>query len=447
MKLEKLKRKLEEKLNLSSISQLMLSSQSTENKKLKIIGVTGSTGKSTVCYVLHKYLQSLGYKSVLYSSIMVDSPFSRFKRGESIDIALNSEKELLDIINCLEKSRADFLILEVNESTIQKGLVKDIPFDIRCITNLNPRHNLERYTEKEYVNLKKSFFENITDECICVYGLQDYDKNLFENLLNANNMPKVTFTSKYISKVKNVDINDITCLLTDIQEVKDGYDFDVKLTDSLYRFHTNNEFKHNILNYLCVIAILHALGKLNVQLLTQCICNTKIPGRTETYKINERTIIIDLHLEPTLSALKEAQEKGKIKKIKVVVGSIGSGFITWDDLFNKGNHYYKRHQLREYACNLLEKTTDEVYLTEDDNGAESALEICNELQNYLQNIPSYIILDRNDAIRKAIITSNKGDAILIVGRGNKRTLCNSSTTIKLVKDSEMVENVLKELGW
>ena len=76
------------------------------------------------------------------------------------------------------------------------------------------------------------------------------------------------------------------------------------------------------------------------------------------------------------------------------------------------------------------------------------MDICNELQSYLdKNISSTIIVDREKAIRQAIFESQKDDVVFISGRGNRRILCNSETTMKLLKDSEAVEKAIKEFGW
>ena len=97
---------------------------------------------------------------------------------------------------------------------------------------------------------------------------------------------------------------------------------------------------------------------------------------------------------------------------------------------------------------LLKRYADFVYLTESDNAAELALDICTELQNNLEGkVQSVIIVEREEAIKQAINESEVGDVILISGRGNRRVSCNSSSTIKLVKDSEVIEQELKKLGW
>ena len=97
---------------------------------------------------------------------------------------------------------------------------------------------------------------------------------------------------------------------------------------------------------------------------------------------------------------------------------------------------------------LLKKYADYAYLTENDNASQSVLEICRELKGYLEDvIPSTIIEDREEAIRKAILESNPYDVIFISGRGNRRILCTTKDRMKLVKDEDVVKKVLKDLNW
>lgn len=437
MKLSLLKKQLIEKL--SNTKRLIKNQNYFNNNDLKIIGVTGSKGKSTVCYLLHEYLKEKGFRSVLYSNVKIDSPISLINPNESSELSFNSEEELLDLIESVERYNADYLVLEVNENTIAKGLAKDIPFDVRVLTNLNPKHNLEMYSEEEYVNIKKSFFQNINEGCV-VYGLQDYDSSLFNELLNINALNKTTFSSNYIANVKGVNPNNIDVLLTSIE----GNEFSVRINNQNYTFKTNSDMKYNILNYLCVLSIIKSLHIFDYQAFNRCINLIKLPGRSETYKVNGRTIIIDLHLASVLDELKNDE---KVNNIKVVVGSVGSNFNTWNKTFNSEKRNEEKHKTRKYAMELLKDNVEYVYLTENDQAGENVLSICQELQNYLGSTPSVIITNRELAIETAIKESKKGDVILIVGRGNRRILCNSSSTMRLVKDSEVVEEVLKKIGW
>lgn len=459
MKLSNLKQKLEknnEKFNETKIRKLYLDKKKAKKilkknydlDKIKIIGITGSCGKSTVAYVLHHYLKELGYKSVLYSSVMVDSPATYKNRDESIEVSISSADDLYEIIKELEYYEPEFLILEVNDSAIHKGLVDEIPFDVRVLTNLNPRHNLEQFTEAEYVDIKKSFFRNVDEKCKCVIGLQDYDKKLFDEFMVLNNCETFTFTTNYIANMKGVDPKLFTALLNELKIDKNGLNMKFNLNTETHSLESNMMMNYNALNLLCVITILNALGLYNNQYFQKIVRNMVIPGRSEVIKINQRFIIIDPHLPNVLENLDNLKKDGVINHIRVVIGSMGYGFKNWEERFNSGKHYQLKSESRKFAMSLLNAYADTVYLTENDNATENVLDICNELKSYLRDtMRSVIITDREKAIEQALIESEIGDVIFISGRGNRRIFCNSEDTMKLFKDREVVEKVMKKLGW
>lgn len=449
MKLFKLKEVLEKKQVKKRVlkAEFKNSNKKKENN-VKIIGITGSRGKSTTALIIHNYLKYLGYKSVLYSSVMVDSPASILKKNEAYEVAVRDEESLISIIEEVEAYGAQYLVLEVNESSLSKGFLKDVPFDVRVLTNLNPKHNLEQYDEYQYVNLKKSFFKDIDDECKCVIGFQDYSKELLNELLKLNNYPKFVCASNYIATLKGLEREKVTCLLTGLDNELSGMKLQFKLNEYTYNMQTSLLMSYNALNILTALTTLEVLGVLNVNRFEKSLEKLVIPGRAEVFRFKDRLIIVDTHLPAMLEYLKTLKEQGKVDKIKVVIGSMGYGYKYWEERFKTEEFAKQRKDVRKYAMNLLKDTVDYAYLTESDSGKEDAMEICKELQSYLDNdVSSTIIVDREQAIRQAILDSKRRDVILISGRGNRRLLCNSETTFKLVKDGDVVEKVIKELGW
>ena len=446
MKLLKLKNKLEKKnFKKRELKKEYLDKKTKQNNKdLVIIGVTGSRGKSTTALMMHEYLKSSGYKSVLYSSVMVDSPASHYKKNEAYEVAVRDEKALLSIIEEAEAYGAEYLVLEVNESTLAKGFLKDVPFDVRVLTNLNPKHNLEEYTEEEYVELKKSFFKDIEEECKCVLGFQDYDKELLDELLQLNKYPKYIAASNYIANVKGLNANEVTGLLTGLETDIDGMKLQFRLNGKTYELDTNLLMSYNALNVLTVLTTLEVLGVLNVSQFEKMLNELVIPGRAEVFRANGRLVVVDTHLPAMLECLKNLKDQGKVNQIKVVVGSMGHGYKNWEEKFKTEEFAKKRKGVRKYAMNLLKGVVDHVYLTESDSGKEKPLDICEEMKSYLNDeVPSTIIVDREQAIKQAIMESQEGDVVFISGRGNRRVLCNSETTMKLLKDSDVVKKLFK----
>lgn len=447
MKLFKVKEKLEKKqIKKRGIKKEYKNNINSKRNDLKIIGITGSRGKSTTALMIHKYLKSSGYKSTLYSSVMVDSPASHLKKNEAYEVAVRDVESLISIIGEVEAYGAEYLVLEVNESTLEKGFLKDVPFDVRVLTNLNSKHNLEQYTEEEYVELKKSFFRNIDDECKCIFGFQDYSKELLEELLQLNNYPKYICSSNYIATLKGVEKNKVTCLLTGLDSEISGMKLQFKLNDEVLNLNTNLMMSYNALNVLTAITTLEALSVFNNTKFEEALNNLVIPGRAEVFKEKGKIIIVDAHLPAMLECLKTLKEQGKVDKIKVVIGSMGHGYKHWDARFKTEEFALQRKEVRKYAMNLLKDVVDYVYITESDSGKENALDICKELESYLDvKTPSTIIVDREEAIKQAICESKEGEIVFISGRGNRRVLCNGENTMKLLKDSDVVKQALEQL--
>lgn len=449
MKLFKVKEKLEKKqIKKRGIKAEFKNANKKINNNIKIIGITGSRGKSTTAVMIHNYLKFLGYKSTLYSSVMVDSPASYLKKNEAYEVAVRDEAALISIIEEVEAYGAEYLVLEVNESSLEKGFLKDVPFDVRVLTNLNPKHNLEQYSEEQYVELKKSFFNDIEDDCKCVIGFQDYDKELLDELLKTNKYPKFICASNYVATLKGLEKEKVTCLLTGLDTDISGMKLKFNLNDDTYKMDTTLMMSHNAFNILVALTTLDVIDVLNVKKFESALNQLVIPGRAEVYRVNGRLIIVDSHLPAMLDCLKELKEQGKVNKIKVVVGSMGHGYKHWEEKFKTKEFVTQRKEVRKYAMSLLIGIADYVYLTESDSGKENPINICEEMKSYLSDeVSSTIIVDREEAIKQAILDSEEGDVVFISGRGNRRILCNSETTFKLVKDSEVVEKVIKELGW
>lgn len=443
---KELNKKCESQKRFKRIKKEYLNKENN-GKELKIIGITGSSGKSTTSFIINEYLKSLGYKTVLYSSLGIDSPASIVKPNEACEIPVSNEASLLSILEEASSYDADYLIMEINESTID--VVKDVPFNVRVLTNFNSKHNEEHYTQEEYRKLKKSFFENIyNDECICVLGVgSTMSKTDYLEFIKTNNCPKVTFSSKYLCHVREIDYNNMDFLLYELKDTLSGLQMDVLNDGKSYHFKTKTILAHNSWNYLCAMATLKALQVFDVNKFDKCIENLSIPGREEVFNVNGRTIVVGLSLQPTLSNFKTYKNNLEIKKIKVLTGSVGSGFISWKDKYKTEKFITGRHKVRKFAMEEVDKYADYVYLTTNDNAKEKALDICLELQQYLKDTPSKIIVDREKAIKTIIEESVVGDLIFISGRGNRRILCDGESTIKLFTDKEIVEKTLRELGW
>ncbi len=418
------------------------------DKKMRLIGITGSKGKSTVAYILHKYLQKMAYKSVLYSSISIDSPTSFNVADVAVENPLINEQGLLDAIEEAIAYDADFLVLEVNERAIHKGLTKDIPFDVRVITNISKNHNNIFYPN--YVEIKKSFFSEIKaeDDVTCIFS--ESNEQMFDEIYASTPKNKVTYMSEYVTRIKEIDQSKVNFKLSSDGRLDTlgGLNFTIAKGSNKYSFESNLIMPYNAINLAGVVAILDTLNIFDNAVFRDFIQDLNIPGRDEIIHINGRHIIITTGIDPQLEKLKKYQSNGEINKIVVVSGAPGFGHKHWVHEFQEENLIKEREAGIKYAYTYIGNYADKVYITETDNGTTNLNSLMDYQASFLNNdIPYVTESNRKEAIRKAITDSKQGDVIYIAGRGNRNMLCTSYEGFKLHLDKAVVQDIIKELNW
>ena len=418
-----------------------------KNTNLKIIGITGSNGKTTTALIVHEYLKSIGLKSVLFASCGIDLEISNYDKNSEVDIPIFNETSLINAIDGAIKERADYLILEINERTIEKGYIEGIPFSIRALTNIVPKHNTLSYTEEEYVNIKKSFFKvDDEDDCTCIYTLTE--KELLEDLNRQNNKPYKVVASEYVARVKGVEEAKIDYMLhqgTKEFDSLEGLNFNIKTKTKDVECHTNLIMPFNALNITLAYAILDSLGEMEDSKFNQLLEEIKIPGRDEVIRYNKRTIIISVTCTPHLEILKRYKENNKINNIILITGSFGNGFNSWLSEYKDENFKNYVNESMRWAYSYFIKNADKIYITTNDYASSNVSELLSSQENEIKGKIAYeVIENRKAAIKKAIEESKEGDVIFISGRGNRKVFCNNTKTVEMYLDKEIVNKEIRE---
>ena len=130
--------------------------------ELKIIGISGSRGKSTTAYLIAEYLKSLNKKVTLYSSIEIYSPNSYKTLYEAVENPLRNEEMLYNALIEANANDSEYLILEVNEKAIKNKIIDELDFDVCLLTNIIEKH-LPLYPY--FILLVKSIKSSITLSC------------------------------------------------------------------------------------------------------------------------------------------------------------------------------------------------------------------------------------------------------------------------------------------
>ena len=427
---------LEDKLNIKESIKI--------NKDFTFIGVTGSRGKSTVCFMIHEFLKEKGYKSILYSSIGIDSPKSLISKDEAVENPIYNEEMIYNALKESIEYETDYLIMEVNERAISKGYTKNIPFDIRVLTNIIPKQNDLFYPD--YVLLKQSFITEASINTKFIIELIDKDSISVFRTLDRSKV--TTITSEYLASRRGVEKEEIDYLMKTNNEIYDsinGLSFTIEEREDNIDINTNLIMPYNGLNITLSYAILKNLIDFKNDEFSSFIKDINIPGRNEVINYKNRKIIISLNLMPQLENLKRYQERKEINKIIVVTGSTGLGYKSWQEEFPKELYLKDRKESIKFSYDYVKKNSDFLYITKTDIGASNKEELFNYQEEIVKGYVEYsIIEDRKDAIKSAIKSSNEGDVIFISGRGNRRIMCDSYDHITLFKDKEEVEKIIEE---
>jgi len=391
------------------------------SKKLKVIGVTGTKGKSTTIELARLILENAGYKVASASSIKFK--IDKEEELNRLKMTMPGRFKLQKFLRKAIKAGCAYAILEVTSEGILQHRQKFIDFEVVVFTNLSLEHIERHGSFEKYREAKGKLFK----ECKKIHILNLDDENA-EYFLKFSNDQKFGFG--------------IDCKLTDENRklIKAN---NIKLFENKISFEINNiEFnidlpgKFNIYNSLAAITIARSQG-ISLEICKKALEEIKgIPGRMEIVVKKPFKVIIDYaHTPDSLEKVYQTILKHKFLHTKLicVLGSCGGGRDKW-----------KRPKMGEIAT----KYCDEIILTNEDPYDEDPSQILSEIKSGIPNTKHNIlniILDRRDAIKKALETAKQGDTVIITGKGSEPWMCVANNKKIPWSDKEIVEQEIRKI--
>ena len=356
------------------------------SRELKVIGVTGTNGKTTVVEMISKIFEGAGYKVALVNSI-------RFKIGEkewpnTLRMTMPGRFKLQKFLREAVNSGCQYAILEVTSEGIKQYRQKFIKFDVAVFTNLAPEHIEAHGSFEKYREAKGKLFQ--VTKNIHIINIDDK---------NANYFLQFPAKKKYTYGLNQGDVNN--------QNLK----LNLRLI---------GEF--NIYNALAAISVGISQG-IDSEICKSAVEKIKgIPGRMEEVISEPFKVIVDYAftpnaLEKVYQTLQRTKNKEQRTKMICVLGACGGGRDKW-----------KRPVLGELAA----KYCDETIITNEDPYDENPWEIIEQVAggafeeirlNPRKSASIYKILDRREAIRKSLGLAKPGDIIIITGKGCEPSIC------------------------
>lgn len=341
------------------------------SRELKVIGITGTNGKSTVVILTTKILEEANYKVASLSSI-------KFKIGDqewpnTLKMTMPGRLKLQRFLRQALNAGCRYAVLEITSEGIKQHRHQFIDFDIAVFTNLTPEHIEAHGSFEKYQEAKGKLFQ--TTKGTHIINLDDE---------NAGYFLQFPANKKYTYGL---------------------YKGDVNTKNTQFKLRLIGDF--NIYNGLAAICVGLSQG-INLEACKKALEKVRgIPGRMEEVISNPFKVFVDYAFTP--NALEKVYQtlKPENKKMICVLGACGGGRDKW-----------KRPVLGKIAG----KYCDEIIITNEDPYDEDPIEIINQVAVGTNEIAKKI-LDRREAIKEALELAQTGDTVVITGKGCEPWIC------------------------
>ena len=360
------------------------------SRKFKLVGITGTKGKTTTSFMVKSILEKAGKKVGLVGTI---ATYIGDKKLEDSDRKTPESTKLQEIFAKMVEAKCEVVVMEVSSQSLKLNRVAGCDFDIGVFTNFSEDH----ISPKEHPDMKDYFESKLK--------LFDMCKKCFVNAddLQTSKIPKL-LPEKDVSTY-GID-NYCNLLAKDITVTNSAVDFKIKIGTRNERIKTDIPGRFSVYNALAAIAITTALG-CSAEPIKEALLDVKVPGRSELVENSKGlTIMIDYahspeSLENILSATK-SYTKGRLISLFGCGGDRDSG---------------KRPLMGEISGRIADFTI----ITSDNPRTEDPTEIVKEIEVGMKKTKGkYIcIVDRIEAIKYAIKMANKNDIIVLAGKGHE----------------------------
>jgi UDP-N-acetylmuramoyl-L-alanyl-D-glutamate--2,6-diaminopimelate ligase len=395
------------------------------SKKLRMIGVTGTNGKTTTSHII-KYILEEAEKHSSNGKIGLIGTIEN-KIGDDVMPSSLTTPESLEINEFLSKvvdRKGSAVVMEVSSHALQQNRVYGIDFDAAVFTNLTQDHLDYHKTMGEYFNAKKILFQNLSEKAVAVSNADD---QYGETILQSTVATKFTYgiDTDAVVKAENITL--------ELEETS----FDVSFEGKKFRISSPLIGRFNVYNSLAAIAASLALN-VDVSIIQQAM-NTLPPVRGRFERISALkgfTVIIDYAhtpdaLEKCLNAIDNLRRKNKSKhgRIITVFGAGGDRDKTKRPLMGK----------------VASEFSDLVIVTSDNPRTEDPYQIIKEITSGIKESTEYMQeVDRKRAIEKALNLANASDVVLIAGKGHEDYQIIGSDKIRF-SDYEVVVHLTGKL--
>lgn len=370
------------------------------SRRLTVIGVTGTKGKTTVVHLIHEVLQASGAKTASLSSV-------RFKIGDSEEANLSKMTMpgrffVARFLRRAARAGCAYAVIEVTSQGIAQSRHRFIGFDGAVMTNMAPEHIESHGSFERYIRAKLDLFWRLGPRAIAVINRDDPAGRRFAAATRAHRI--------WYGK-DSIEIDGKVWKVVHANAGPDGVAFNID--GKTFTSPLSGAF--NMYNILAAVAVGLSLHIRLEKISTAIAHMSGVPGRMEMLQLRPFRVVVDYaHTPESLRSVYETLRLPDARMI-CVLGAAGGGRDTW-----------KRPEFGRIAAEFCTETI----ITDEDPYDEDPAAIMDEIEKgFLDVKPAGVaspapkkILDRRSAIRTALQAARDGDIVVITGKGSEAWL-------------------------
>lgn len=377
-------------------------------KDMKLIGVTGTNGKTTICYLIYQILTLLGKKCAYIGTI-------GFYYG-NVKKELNNTTPDVDLLYEMlleaKENNCEYVVMEVSSHALDKNRIYGLKYDEVAFTNLTQDHLDYHKTIENYIEAKKILFKKTRGDKIAVINGDDI---YFKEFIMPSNNNIIISKNAGDLKINNVILSH--------QDTKINFNYKNSDHEVIIKMVGN----YNVYNYLTALLLVNKLG-FNINDLIKITPNLNTPaGRMEKIEFNSNSIFIDYAHTPdaVINVLNSANEYKK-GKIITIIGCGGDRDRTKRPIMGR----------------IAEENSDYVIFTNDNPRFEDEKQIMNDIIEGLSKNNHEVVYDREKAIIKGMGMLKDNDILMLLGKGHETYQIVGNEKIHF-SDKEVVQNYIK----
>lgn len=395
-------------------------------KRMRVIGVTGTNGKTSTCFLIWKMLNIAGYKTGLMTTVAwgVDKLEEQVEHMTTVDTETLNQR-----MQKIAESGAEFLVLEITSHALAQNRIFGVPIEVAVMTNVTHEHLDYHKTFENYRDTKRKLFK------MAKYGVINEDDKSWSyfaddvkeyitygingGILRAEKVELLAEGVKYQVEISNVNFGNNK----------------KKTKNEIAKIRTHIPGKFTVYNSLAAMAVGLRLGLSVPEIEKGILALESVEGRMN--RVNEGQdfeVIVDYaHTPDAFLKVFESVVPGKKKRIISLFGGAGR----------------RDESTRAERGEIGAKNSDIVIVTEDDSRDEDRKMIAEEFakgaekEGKILGKDLFIILDREEAIQKAIDLAKKDDIVLVLGKGHEKTILRAEGAVPF-EDLKVTRKILKK---